>query len=128
MGNAGNDDARTAGHKSGVGGGQSGSHRKCVCPLFVPEALSQYNGSAIFIRSNLWQPYGPLGVFPGLYYQGGLPSSYALGTLMHEILHKQAIDGGFTHNQIDSALEAMGAYIRPAGTNGDSASLANICF
>ena len=91
------------------------------------EALSQYNGSAIFIVSNEWAPYD-LGLFNGNFYTAEGPSSYALGTMMHELLHKQTVGGGFTHGQFDDALNAIGAYSRPPGTNGDSASLANICF
>jgi hypothetical protein len=66
------------------------------------EALSQVNGLAIFIREADWQPSWLFG--NGSFYSDTGPTPYALGTLMHEILHKQMVGGGFTHEQINHAL------------------------
>ncbi len=89
------------------------------------EALSQFNGDAIFIRKDMWEPFFMLS---GPFYDNGNPSSYAMGTLMHEILHKGAVGGGFNHSQMEAALNSIGAYSRPVSQNGISASLASICF
>ena len=92
------------------------------------EALSQYNGWAIFIDSGAWSPYG-LGLFNGPSYTSTGPSSYAVGTMLHELLHKQMIAGGFSHEQIDRALRALGAMPFDSGTaNAESLGLAHICF
>jgi RHS repeat-associated protein len=88
------------------------------------QALSQFNGSAIWINAGDWGPQ-----------LGGLVSStfsgnYGLGTLLHELLHKQSVDGGFTHDQMAAALAAAG--ISPGdyglGRNAISDQLGRICF
>jgi hypothetical protein len=87
-------------------------------------ALSQYNGAAIWIRSNDWTSA-----------LGGLVSSsfagqYGLGTMMHELLHKQGVAGGFTHSQMASALSAIGISPGdyPLGRNAISDQVGRICF
>ena len=49
MDHARNDDTRTSGHKSGVVEGGLGSHRKCVCPLFVVPFLSPFLSRPLFV-------------------------------------------------------------------------------
>ncbi len=36
-------------------------------------------------------------------------TSYGVGTVMHEILHKQAIGGGFTHNSPPDSRDMLAA-------------------
>jgi hypothetical protein len=83
------------------------------------EALSQYNGSAVFIRGDAWG-----GFFSS--YDG----KYGLGTLMHELLHKQTVGGGFTHDQMANALSAigMGAGDYTLGHNRNSDQIGRLCF
>jgi hypothetical protein len=59
---------------------------------------------------------------------GGEANSYGLGTLLHEILHKAAVGGGFDHDQIDTALRNSGGYTGAVGPNPLSLSLGKICF
>ncbi len=94
------------------------------------DALSQFNGFAIFLRLSNW--YSWLNGLFSPYIQGatGQINSYGMGTLTHEILHKQSVGGGFTHDQMDTALTAAG---EPAGTttlghNRESDGIAKICF
>lgn len=86
------------------------------------EALSQFNGLAIWLRPSDWGSFGPMVEFPG-----GSANWYGLGTLMHEILHKEMIGGGFTHEQIKSALSTS-LIAESWNKNAISASLGKICF
>jgi RHS repeat-associated protein len=90
------------------------------------EALSQINGAAIWINSDNWS--GLLSPYVNL----GTPNSYGLGTMLHELLHKQDVGGGFTHYpgdpQLENALKSIGALSPYVGRNAISNSLANICF
>lgn len=69
------------------------------------EGLSQYNGYAIWLRLiSDWD-----GSWLGLSSQyihtpGGKVNSYGLGTLLHEVLHKNSVGGGFTHGNMSQAL------------------------
>ncbi len=96
------------------------------------EGLSQYNGDAIWLRLF----YDWSGAWKGLLsqYVTKLPLSkmgqvnrYGLGTLLHEVLHKQSIGGGFTHANMSQAL-GIGS-CAPVGTqNGCSNAIAAACF
>ena len=78
--------------------------------------LSQHNGNAIWVRSSFFatsagtQPYG-------------------LGVLLHEFLHKQWLGGAPGHDDIDAALDAVGAPGRVLGQGESRGSrLEQICF
>ena len=88
------------------------------------EAISQYNGSAIWIRADQWSS-SLGGLVPSSY-----ASSYGSGTLMHEILHKKAASGGFSHDQMSKALAAAGVNLADytLGHNPISDALGRICF
>ena len=47
---------------------------------------------------------------------------------MHEILHKQAVGGGFTHAQMDAAIGAVGWPTLALGHNKESDGLGGLCF
>jgi uncharacterized protein RhaS with RHS repeats len=90
------------------------------------EALSQFNGSAIYIVKANWEPSWLWGASS---YNG----TYGSGTLMHEVLHKQSVGGGFTHPQMGNALGSIG--LNPGNDRklghdvyGISDELARICF
>ena len=86
------------------------------------EALSQYNGTTIFLYLENWSGIS------SPYTSGGGASQYGLGTLFHEVLHKNIVGGGFTHEQIDAALKAAGAQSQTLYRNFDSDNLGRKCF
>jgi hypothetical protein len=88
------------------------------------QALSQYNGAAIWIRVSEWES-AVFGLMPSSF-----AGDYGLGTLMHELLHKQAVGGGFTHLQMQAALSQIGLSPadRPLGRNRISSQIGRICF
>jgi hypothetical protein len=92
------------------------------------EALSQFNGYAIFLRFDDWWSW--LNGLTSQYIKGasGKVNAYGLGTLTHEVLHKQTVAGGFTHDQMDSALAVAGVQGTTVGRNHDSDGIAQICF
>jgi hypothetical protein len=55
---------------------------------------------------------------------------YGLGTMMHELLHKQAVGGGFSHSQMSTALARIG--LSPGdyalGHNAISDQIGRLCF
>jgi hypothetical protein len=74
------------------------------------EGLSQYNGSAIWLRLFDWR-----GDYKGLFSQYittftvspskfGKVNYYGMGLLLHELLHKRTVGGGFTHGELGTAL------------------------
>jgi hypothetical protein len=85
---------------------------------------SQYNGSAIWIRPSDWTGLTTMaGMFTGDVQPLGL------GTLLHEVLHKQSVGGGgFSHDQMATALKNVGGYTGAIGGNDISVSLGKICF
>jgi RHS repeat-associated protein len=87
------------------------------------EALSQYDGSAIYIRADAWGPswFGSASMYAG---------SYGSGTLFHEVLHKKTVAGGFSHDQMDNALATVikGSLSVGLGLNAESDLLGQICF
>lgn len=67
----------------------------------------------------------------GKYLYDGQVGSYGLGTLLHELLHKSAVGGGFPHTgemSMESALAAIGAITTGLYRNTVSLSLGAICF
>jgi len=97
------------------------------------EGLSQFNGYAVWFRLDDWHSWINFSQF--LKFWSGKLNYYAAGTVMHEILHKQAVGGGFTHNMPPDARD-MGAVIAVVGwppgmvTNHNSLSEAFglLCF
>lgn len=86
------------------------------------EALSQFNGDAVFIKFDAWD-----GLLSS-YGEGDGASKYGRGTLLHEILHKQMVGGGSTHDQIRQALSSAGITNRTLGRNDISDRLSRACF
>jgi RHS repeat-associated protein len=74
-------------------------------------ALSQQNGAAIFLDLSK-----------------GFDDQYGLGILLHELLHKQAVDGGFSHNYLNWALNDAGAPSAVVGQEDISSRIGEICF
>ena len=88
------------------------------------QALSQYSGAAIWLRMGDWEP--ALGGLVPSSFEG----AYGAGTMMHELLHKQGVGGGFSHTQLTIALANVG--IAPGsyslGHNAISDQIGRICF
>ena len=84
-------------------------------------ALSQYNGAAICVRGDQWSWWSP-------FLEDGRPNRYGLGTLFHELLHKQMVGGGFTHEQLKQALNNVGAWADLPPRNRISHNLGQVCF
>jgi len=91
------------------------------------EALSQFNGSAIFLNGD-WGSGFLTGLFSPYATSGGSATSYGLGTLTHELLHKQSVGGGFSHSAMNAALDAVGAAGGTLGRNDISDRIARLCF
>ena len=53
---------------------------------------------------------------------------YGLGLLLHELLHKQGIAGGFKHFEIDQALDAVHAPGVGFQTEVRASRIGQICF
>jgi RHS repeat-associated protein len=88
------------------------------------QALSQFDGDAIWIRFGDWH-----GIFSP-FQSGGKANQIGLGTLFHELLHKESVGGGFIgddHDIIDRALDAVGAPYR-SPQQEQSSRLGQICF
>ena len=51
-----------------------------------------------------------------------------MGTAMHEVLHKQNVGGGFTHDQMNAAIGAVGWPPITVGHNQDSDGIGKLCF
>jgi RHS repeat-associated protein len=87
------------------------------------QSLSQYDGSAIYIRAGDWQSFL------------GLSSSYAgpygSGTLLHELIHKKSVGGGMIgHGPMDAALSSVvqGSLAVGMSHNMESDLLGQLCF
>jgi hypothetical protein len=92
------------------------------------QALSQYNGYAIFIRPDQWVPHtGSMTEF-----LSGNVNQYGMGTLMHELLHKRLISGGFGHSPgnttMTDALKAVGMASGSLFKNAESEYIGKLCF
>jgi hypothetical protein len=96
------------------------------------EGLSQYNGYAIWLRViNDWS-----GAWMGANSQyihtfsskSGQVNSYGLGTLLHEVLHKKSVGGGFTHDNLSTALGISFCGDNGRAQNSCSVAIANSCF
>jgi hypothetical protein len=94
------------------------------------EGFSQFNGDAVWVRLNEWTSWTSRNLsvhfLTGLF--GGHLNSYAMGTLMHEILHKQTVGGGFSHPQMDAAINAVGWPPPVQNENDDSVGIGKLCF
>jgi len=53
---------------------------------------------------------------------------YGMGTLTHEVLHKQTVAGGFSHDQMTTALNAAGVPPNTIGHNARSDGIGKLCF
>ncbi len=97
------------------------------------EGFSQFNGYAVWFRVDDWHSWVNFSQF--LKFWSGDLNYYAVGTVMHEILHKQAVGGGFTHNNPPDARDlgtAISAVGWPQGMvanhNPLSEALGLMCF
>ena len=59
--------------------------------------------------------------------KGGQVNSYGLGTLLHEVLHKNSVGGGFTHENMSQALD-IAPCTGAGGHNTCSDAIAASCF
>lgn len=84
--------------------------------------LSQVNGGAIFLVLDEWE-----GLLSSM-GEGTGASSYGRGLLLHELLHKSAISGGFSHQQIIAALRDSGAPGGILGQEDIASRLGQSCF
>jgi hypothetical protein len=48
--------------------------------------------------------------------------------LLHEVLHKQSVGGGFSHQQMEDALDAVKAPPRHLGRDDISGRIGMLCF
>jgi hypothetical protein len=73
-----------------------------------------------------WHSWSLSGVMVS--FLNGKVNYYGMGTAMHEILHKQAVGGGFSHDQMDTAIKAVGSPPLTGGHNADSDGIGKLCF
>jgi RHS repeat-associated protein len=90
-------------------------------------ALSQFNGSAIFLSGD-WGSGVLTGIFSPYANSNGSATSYGLGVLTHELLHKKSVGGGFSHPDMNAALDAVGAQGNTLGRNDIADRIARLCF
>ena len=104
-------------------------------PPRVAEGFSQFNGSAVWFRLDDWRSWikGWFSYF--LITKTGKVNSYAMGTVMHEILHKQSVGGGFTHNDPPDSRDMAAVIAKvgwPSGMDSDynplSQAFGLMCF
>ncbi len=61
-------------------------------------ALSQANGNAVFVRSSVWASFTPitgalgLGIVSPPFQSASGPTTFAMATLLHEVLHKYGLE------------------------------------
>jgi len=98
------------------------------------EGLSQYNGEAIWVNLDEWHSWIGGYFSPMLINSTGKVNYYGMGTMMHEILHKQAVGGGFRHDaqpgprDLNVAIGAVGWPPLTVGHNNDSEAIGRFCF
>jgi hypothetical protein len=107
----------------------------------LADGLSQFNGPAVWLRFDRWEAmiFGKCLLCTMQHFDGTV-KVYGMGTLMHEIMHKQAVAGGFTHNDKDppdkndfltimrSVLSDSALGIPASGLNDVSQALGSVCF
>lgn len=89
--------------------------------------LSQFNGSAIFLSGD-WGSGVLTGILSAYAKSDGSATSYGLGILTHELLHKQSVGGGFSHSDMEAALDAIGAPGRRLGQEDIASRIALLCY
>jgi hypothetical protein len=93
------------------------------------EGLSQFNGYAVWFRLDNWHSWFKGYFSDFLINSTGRVNYLGVGTVMHEVLHKQAVSGGFTHDQMNTAIKAVFSSLPTAGSyNVESVGLGNACF
>lgn len=95
------------------------------------EGLSQYDGSAIWLRlfddwDGAWLGLNSQYITKLSFTRYGQVNSYGLGTLLHEVLHKRSVGGGFTHKDMWTALGLSSCDGWPH--NACSDHIATACF
>ncbi|MEQ1935268.1 MAG: hypothetical protein ABL962_15520, partial [Fimbriimonadaceae bacterium] len=107
--------------------------------LPTAEGLSQFNGDAIYLRLDDWYSWlngwvSKFQIVTANPFKPGMVNYYGMGTVMHEILHKQMVGGGFTHNappdarDMDAVIDAVGRPTFTSPHNGISDALGKLCF
>ena len=82
----------------------------------------------IFLKGD-WGRGIMTGLFSPYATSGGSATSYGLGTLTHELLHKKSVAGGFSHDAMTRALDVVGAAGGDTyGRNDISDRIARLCF
>ena len=89
-------------------------------------ALSQPTGFAIWLRSGQWN--GGLSSLVSPYANwNGTATNSGMSILFHEILHKNLVGGGFSHDQMRGAFPA-GLGPKALGRNLESDRILKLCF
>jgi len=96
------------------------------------EALSQYDGAAIWLRlfddwDGAWKGLTSQYITTFSLSKAGQVNGYGLGTLTHEVLHKRTVGGGFTHADMSTAL-GISSCTTGGTQNGCSSAIAARCF
>ena len=92
------------------------------------DGLSQVNGDAEWFRFSDWLSWFMRSLTPRFISNKHL-NYYAMGTLMHETLHKQTVGGGFTHPQMQDAIAAVFPnFHRGTGLSLESEGIGHACF
>ncbi len=81
-----------------------------------------------FFRKGDWGSGFSTGLFSPYATSGGSATSYGLGTLTHELLYKKSVGGGFSHSDMNAALDAVGVAGGTLGRNDISDRIARLCF
>jgi hypothetical protein len=84
-----------------------------VAPTYAT-GFSQFNGYSVWFRLNDWHSWFQSWFSEFLYSGSRKVNYYGMGTVMHEILHKQSVAGGFTHNNPSDSRD-MGVIISRVG-------------
>jgi hypothetical protein len=92
------------------------------------EGFSQINGDAVWVRLNEWTSWTSRNLSFHFLTSSGYLNSYAMGTLMHEILHKQTVGGGFIHTQMDTAITNVLGSLPVTNNNAESVGIGQLCF
>lgn len=92
------------------------------------DGFSQFNDDPVWFRLDDWHSwilgFGSKFLEP---FTGKL-GHYGMGTVMHEILHKQTVGGGFTHDQMNTAIGTVGWPPLTVGNEDRSEGIGQLCF
>ncbi len=95
------------------------------------DGLSQFNSDDVWVRYGQWTSWIMRHISWRFLNSSNNLNSYAMATLMHEILHKQSVAGGFSHLDMDNAIRSnavLGYLPKTNGYNSESLGIAQACF